>query len=156
MEDEAKALFLEGQSEYELGHFEAALTLFEKAYKKKSVAGLLYNIAQCHRQLGHLREAKITYGSFLGKAPDHPFSKLAREKLDEVERALDAQASARTAPPTGLAPSLGEQSRQAEVRQAETGQEESRAAAAKAAEAKAAEAKAADYSRSGVSVLLGR
>ena len=106
--DEARALFLQGQSEYDLGHFPQALALFEQAYKKKNVPTLLYNIAQCHRQIGELKEARATYRAFLAKVPDSPYSALAREKLQEVDRALEAQATVRNAPPTGLATATGQ------------------------------------------------
>jgi hypothetical protein len=100
----AKQLFQQGQSEYDLAHFKEALSLFEQAYKRKNVAALLYNIAQCHRQLGDLKMAKATYKAFLAKQPTSPFATMASEKLAEVEQALAGQAQAQTAAPTGLAP----------------------------------------------------
>ena len=104
----AKALFVQGQSEYDLGHFQEALTLFEQAYKKKNVAALLYNIAQCHRQLGDLKMARTTYKAFLAKQPGSQFAPLAKEKLAEVEQALEAQQALRSAAPTELAPASGD------------------------------------------------
>ena len=54
----AKALFANGRSEYNLGHYPEALALFEQAYKAKPRPELLYNIAQCHRLLGNLEQAR--------------------------------------------------------------------------------------------------
>jgi hypothetical protein len=100
--EEAKALFVEGQSEYDLGHFKEALVFFEKAYKKKAVPALLYNVAQCHRMLGDLKAARATYRSFLTNAPDSPVAPAAREKLAEVEAALSAQFKVQSSLPTGI------------------------------------------------------
>ena len=104
----AKAFFVQGQSEYDLGHFQEALSLFEQAYKKRNVAALLYNIAQCHRQLGDLKMARTTYKAFLAKQPGSQFAPLAKEKLAEVEQALEAQQNVRSAQPTDLAPASGD------------------------------------------------
>lgn len=102
--EQAKALFAKGGSEYDLGHFEAALGFFESAYKLKNAPALLYNIAQCHRQLGNLTMAHTTYRAFLSKQPGGKAADIARERLEEVDRAIDAQAKARNATPTELTP----------------------------------------------------
>jgi tetratricopeptide (TPR) repeat protein len=102
--EQAKALFAKGGSEYDLGHFEAALGFFESAYKMKNAPALLYNIAQCHRQLGNLAMARTTYRAFLSKQPGGKAADIARERLEEVERAIEAQSKARNATPTELSP----------------------------------------------------
>jgi tetratricopeptide (TPR) repeat protein len=102
--EQARALFAKGGSEYDLGHFEAALGFFESAYKLKNAPALLYNIAQCHRQLGNLAMARTTYRAFLSKQPGGKAADIARERLEEVDRAIDAQAKARNATPTELSP----------------------------------------------------
>jgi tetratricopeptide (TPR) repeat protein len=118
----ALASFRAGEALYALGHFREALEKFETAYKLKPVQGLLFNIAQCHRQLGALKEARSAYRRFLDKDPDSRFATLAREKLDEVERALEAQASAQAlaaAPPlVAAAPAKPEPARETATAQA--------------------------------------
>ena len=113
--DVAREFFKEGLAEYELGHYQEALALFEKAYKKKSVPALLYNIAQCHRQLGDLKMARATYKTFIAKQPDSPMAKVAKENLVEVEHALEVQSAVRTASPTELVPPAAEPKGQGEV-----------------------------------------
>ena len=99
----ALALFTEGQREYNLGHFAAALPLFEQAYKVNPLPQLLFNIAQCHRQVGNLSQARRLYQNFLDQRPDSQYAQVARDKLREVEKALIVQAEARTSQPTSLA-----------------------------------------------------
>jgi tetratricopeptide (TPR) repeat protein len=99
----AKALFTQGQREFNLGHYQEALPLFEQAYKVKPIPELLYNTGQCQRLLGNLEQARRLYQNFLYAVPDGPLSEAAEEKLREVEQALKAQADARTSPPTSLA-----------------------------------------------------
>src|SRR5919204_38140 len=62
----ARGLYEKGQRQYALGHFGEARQLFESAYQAKAAPALLFNIAQCHRKLGDLREAAALYRSFLG------------------------------------------------------------------------------------------
>jgi tetratricopeptide (TPR) repeat protein len=118
----AKDLYDQAEGEYDLGHFQQALELFEQVYKAKKIPALLFNIAQCHRQLGALKEARSAYRRFLDKDPDSRFATLAREKLDEVERALEAQASAQAlaaAPPlVAAAPAKPEPARETATAQA--------------------------------------
>ncbi len=113
--DIAREFFKEGLAEYELGHYQEGLALFEKAYKKKSVPALLYNIAQCHRQLGDLKMARATYKTFIAKQPDSPMAKVAKENLVEVEHALEVQSAVRTASPTELVPPAAEPKGQGEA-----------------------------------------
>src|SRR4051812_8016102 len=55
--EQARQVNNEAQVEYELGHFQRSLELYEKAYKLRPIPGLLFNVAQCHRKLGQLKEA---------------------------------------------------------------------------------------------------
>jgi hypothetical protein len=91
---EVRALFLEGRSEFDLGHIREALVIFEKAYKKQNVPLILYNIAQCHRRLGDLDAAKLTYESYLLRDPKGPAAKPAAENLVEVKKAIEARSRA--------------------------------------------------------------
>src|SRR5438874_1850687 len=74
------------QVEYDLGHYEAALQHSEELYKLKPVPGVLFNVAQCHRQLGHLKEAARLYRSFLNHAdPASTEAVKAQDLLAQVE-----------------------------------------------------------------------
>ena len=67
--ESARALARKGASLYDLGKYPEALAAFETAYEKKPVAALLFNIAQCHRQMGHLDQAAPVggLGAFVGR-----------------------------------------------------------------------------------------
>jgi tetratricopeptide (TPR) repeat protein len=97
--DDAKALYDEGSGQYALGHFQEALKDFERVYLLKRLPALLFNIAQCHRQMKNFEEAAVTLRSFIRLAPDSPQIKNARELLKQVEEAQRAQKAAQTMPP---------------------------------------------------------
>lgn len=107
---------------FERGDFAAALRSFEKAYTRKQVPGLLFNIAQCHRQLGNHEKAIAYFQRFLESGPDAAQAKATRELIATEHAKQNAAAKARD--------SEAEQTREIEVQRA-------REAAAKA-EAEAA------------------
>jgi tetratricopeptide (TPR) repeat protein len=98
----ARTLARRGTSLYDLGKYTEALQAFESAYEKKQVPALLFNIAQCHRQLGHLEQAARVYKSYLRTDPPEAAAKQASELLAKVEEALKQQNSAVQAPPHDL------------------------------------------------------
>ncbi len=98
----ARASARKGQSLYELARYPEALEAFEAAYQKKPVPALLFNIAQCHRQLGHLEQAARVYRSYLRSDPPEAAAKQARELLATVEDAVSRQAQAMESPPHDL------------------------------------------------------
>ena len=61
--DEAKAQarvkFSEGNAAYEQGDFREALKSFEAAYRLAPLPGFLFNVAQCHRQLGDFAQRRL-------------------------------------------------------------------------------------------------
>jgi tetratricopeptide (TPR) repeat protein len=110
-EARARALFKEGQTAYDIGQFARALDLYAEAYKARPLPGFLFNIAQCHRQLGNFKEAGFFFGRFIDNSkPETANVELARElaldmnrreKLaedaEEKRRAEEATAAARAA-----------------------------------------------------------
>ena len=100
--DKARQLYAEGKAEYDLGHITGALAKFEAAYRVRPVPALLFNIAQCHRLLGDLNSAAMTYRAFLRNDPNSPRAAQATELLHQVEEAMDRQQTAQHAPPLGL------------------------------------------------------
>src|SRR5256885_9088413 len=91
-----------GSSLYDLGKYAEALENFETAYQRKAVPALLFNIAQCHRQLGHLEQAARVYKSYLRTDPPEASARQARELLAKVEDALSRESSAMQSPPHEL------------------------------------------------------
>src|SRR5256885_5945814 len=68
----AKEAFREGTRLYEVAEFQKALEAFKRAYLNFEEPTLLFNIAQCHRQLGDKPEAARFYKSYLHKMPNAP------------------------------------------------------------------------------------
>jgi tetratricopeptide (TPR) repeat protein len=99
----AKAQYLKGQSAYDLGKYREALQRFEAAYELKPVPALLFNIAQCHRKLGHLEQAANLYRSFLRADPRSAQAEQAQSLLVQVEAAA-ARRSTSPDPPASLQP----------------------------------------------------
>lgn len=101
---DAKLAYNEAEAEYNLGNFDKALESFEQAYKLARVPAILFNIAQCHRQLNNLDRAASTYRSFIRLDPNNGAVPQARELLAQVEAALKAQQTAAKAAPLEQAP----------------------------------------------------
>ncbi len=86
-EQKARVLFADGQKAYDVGEFERALSLYSEAYKLKTLPGFLFNIAQCHRQLGNFERASFFFGRFIDNSkPAAPNVELARELMTDMER----------------------------------------------------------------------
>ena len=66
---QAKNFYDRAETAYALGKFEEALGLYEQAYQAKGLAAFLFNIGQCHRNLGHWERAAFFYQGFLSKEP---------------------------------------------------------------------------------------
>jgi tetratricopeptide (TPR) repeat protein len=83
--DEAKKRFLAGQTAYDLGRFEQALKSFSSAYELQARPAILYNIAQCHRQMNHYKEAAFFYRRYLTLAPRAANANQVQEFIKEME-----------------------------------------------------------------------
>lgn len=66
----AKQLFEEAQVHYETGRFQEALEDYSKAYELVQLAGFLFNIGQCHRELKEYDRALYFYERYLREKPD--------------------------------------------------------------------------------------
>ena len=83
----AKALYKDGETAYNLGQFDAALGKYTEAYKLKPLPGFLFNIAQCHKQLGQYERAAFFYGRFIDTSPPKaPNVELARSLQEEMKQ----------------------------------------------------------------------
>jgi tetratricopeptide (TPR) repeat protein len=85
----ARADYLEGNRRYDLNEFDAALAAFKRAYLEYEDPAFLFNIAQCHRQLGQKSDAVKFYRSYLRKVPDAP----NRAEVERLVATLEAQLS---------------------------------------------------------------
>jgi hypothetical protein len=80
-DEAAEAHYKKGRSLYNVSEYRAALDEFKAAYVVHEDPALLYNIAQCHRQLGNHREAITFYRRFLNESP-------AAKNRKEIERLI--------------------------------------------------------------------
>lgn len=66
----AKLAYQKGLVAYNLGRFDDALGAFTEAYEKSADPALLWNIAQCQRQLGQRASAARSYRAYVRQVPD--------------------------------------------------------------------------------------
>lgn len=98
-EARARQHFSDGTLAYDLGEFHKALKEYSEAYRLSPRPALLFNVAQCHRQLGEYGRAAFFYRRYLYLAGDAPDAGLARDLLAEVEPRANTDAQR----PAGLA-----------------------------------------------------
>jgi hypothetical protein len=81
----AKEHYNQGTRHYELSHYQEALSAFEAAYMAVPDPVFLFNIAQCHRKMGHDKEAVGFYKSYLRAAPNAPNRADVQKRIRELE-----------------------------------------------------------------------
>lgn len=87
--EEAAKRFTEADQNYKLQEFEKALEQFSELYRLTHEPILLFNIAQCHRQMEHLEEALKGYKFFLQEFSGDPeLRKSAESRITELEVAI--------------------------------------------------------------------
>ena len=58
------------EKQFALGKFEDALEYYQKAYDADPRPGFLFNIGQCHRNIGDYESAVFSYKKYLKLEPD--------------------------------------------------------------------------------------
>jgi tetratricopeptide (TPR) repeat protein len=107
--ERARALYDAGRKAYNLGDFDLAIESWKQGYNLKDDPVFLYNIAQAYRQKEDLPKALFFYKSYLREARDAPFRAEVEERVAEIQKALELEKAAATAPPSGAAsPSVPE------------------------------------------------
>jgi tetratricopeptide (TPR) repeat protein len=97
-ETRAKERFKAAQAAYDLGQFDKALLGYSDAYALKPLPAFLFNIAQCHKQLGHWEQAAFFYRRFASLAPEGAdseklkalISQMDQKRADEQQRQAEA------------------------------------------------------------------
>jgi len=85
----ARAKFSEGNLAYDLAEFQKALDSYSEAYRLMPLPGFLFNIAQCHRQLGHAERAGFFYRRYLSLSKQEPSNApLVRELIAEMDEVV--------------------------------------------------------------------
>jgi tetratricopeptide (TPR) repeat protein len=100
----ARAAYEEGKKHYALNDFAAALEAFKRAYWHSEQPVFLFNIAQCHRQLGNLPEAAKFYRSYLRQAPTAANRGEVEKTVARIEATLAQQQATVSAPPHTTVP----------------------------------------------------
>ena len=90
----------QGDAYYKLEKYANAIGEYEQAYLAKADPSFLYNIAQCHRLMGHSAEAIKFYHRFLKDAPNAPNRAVAEKHIKDLEDASAHPASPGEPSPT--------------------------------------------------------
>ncbi|MHB1844303.1 MAG: hypothetical protein ACYCWW_05650, partial [Deltaproteobacteria bacterium] len=104
---EAQALARRSIIEYNAGDFEKALLDAQQAYELEPLAGLLYNLGQCHRALHHWERAEFFYRGYLREKPgakNRPEVERLIAEMKQHEQDELAERRAAQAPPTIVLP----------------------------------------------------
>jgi tetratricopeptide (TPR) repeat protein len=105
---EAKRHHATATRAYDLAEYEAALREFKEAYRIVDDPAFLFNIAQCHRKLGHATDAITFYKTYLRRAPSSAHRAEVEKFIADLEAAdavrPEAAAPAAPAPPPAAAP----------------------------------------------------
>ena len=90
---EARVQFLKGEKAFNLGKFAEALAAYEAAYEAKALPALLFNIAQCHRNLDRPERAAFFYRRYLTLEPRSKDRQLVLDLIEEQDRKQEAKAA---------------------------------------------------------------
>ena len=92
----ARKLVKSGDLNYRMARFKDALPKYQAAYKIYEHPAILFNIAQCHRQLGDKKKALFFYKLYLAdwrrSNPNPPYLKEVNGHIGKLDAALEAQA----------------------------------------------------------------
>jgi tetratricopeptide (TPR) repeat protein len=87
----------EATVDYNASDFEAALAKLTEAYKLKSDAALLFDIAQCYRALHQWERAEFTYKAYLKERPEAHDRKKVKALIAKVHVEREQAAAAEAA-----------------------------------------------------------
>jgi len=80
--------FQRGQTAYRLTQFAKALAEYEAALKAKHHPVILFNIAQCHRQLKQYNKALFFYKLYLSERPKASNRRMVERLIAKLKRAI--------------------------------------------------------------------
>ena len=88
--DKAEKHFQRAEKLFALGRFDQALTYYEKAYEEEALPHFLFNIGQCHRNLGNYESAIFSFRKYLKLKPEASNRDAVELLIEELQRELDA------------------------------------------------------------------
>jgi tetratricopeptide (TPR) repeat protein len=101
---QAKELFKKAQAHYAVGEYQEAADAYQSAYKLKPDPALLFNAAQALRLAGKLDRAITLYRNYLRFYPNAANADSVQAQIAKVEKQLEAERAAATAPPAVASP----------------------------------------------------
>ena len=109
----ARKLFYQGRKLFDLRRFDQALEKYEAAFEAKPIPDFLFNIGQCHRNLGNYDEAIFSFRRYLQLVPDADrrpqiealIAELQKDKKRAEEKARSAKLLGPPVEQPGRAPS---------------------------------------------------
>ncbi len=101
---DAKQHYAAASKFYDLAEYDAALREFKEAYRAVEDPAFLFNIAQCHRKLGHAQDAITFYKNYLRRAPHAANKAEVERRIAELERAPASSAPPAAEPAAAAAP----------------------------------------------------
>jgi tetratricopeptide (TPR) repeat protein len=85
----AKRHYDRGKKLFDLQKFQEALDEFQKAYDATPIPDFLFNIGQCHRNLGDYQAAIFSFKKFLKLDPEAPNREQVEQLIDDLQRKID-------------------------------------------------------------------
>jgi len=89
--DQARAHFQRGKAAFELGRFQEALEEYQAAYRISPLPGFLFNLGQCHRNLGQYKKAIFSFKLYLKKKPNAHNREAVELLLSELETKVEVR-----------------------------------------------------------------
>lgn len=90
----ARTKFESAEKAFNLRRFDDALADYQAAYEALPLPAFLFNIAQCHRNLGNHEQAVFFYQRYLSLSPDAPNRTVVQELIAEQQRLTTRQVQA--------------------------------------------------------------
>jgi tetratricopeptide (TPR) repeat protein len=81
----AKRHFDKGEKLFALGKFDAALEEYQRAFDAKPIPAFLFNIGQCHRNLGDFDQAIFSFQKYLELSPDAANADAVRALIGDLQ-----------------------------------------------------------------------
>jgi hypothetical protein len=105
---QAKELFQQGTTLFNVGEFDKAIEAWQDGYKAKPDPGFLFNIAQAYRLKGDNQKAIFFYRGYLRNSPKAANRADVEARIAALQKAVNDKASPPVAAPTPtpVAPSL--------------------------------------------------
>src|SRR5688572_8188229 len=92
----ARHHFQKGEKLFALGRFDEALDQYEQAFEARPLPAFLFNIGQCHRNLGNFEQAIFSFRKYLRQLPDADNREAVEALIDELAaRQREAEEAAR-------------------------------------------------------------